>query len=128
MKQAIKWFYFNEWGSQFNVVRTIYDVNGTVVDEESEDVYMYSYNITLTKMINGVTTTTILAVPQTTTSTITIGLPSDVVTSNLPLSGGFKIKCVNADGVESFTEEMNYNKNIKWVEKAIDDGCPEFRD
>jgi len=128
MKQAIKWFYFNEWGSQFNVVRTIYDVNGTVVDEDSEDVYMYSYNITLTKMINGVTTTTILAVPQTTTSTITIGLPSDVVTSNLPLSGGFKIKCVNADGVESFTEEMNYNKNIKWVEKAIDDGCPEFRD
>jgi len=128
MKQAIQWFYFNEWGSQFNVVRTIYDVNGTVVDEESEDVYMYSYNITLTKMINGVTTTTILAVPQTTTSTITIGLPSDVVTSNLPLSGGFKIKCVNADGVESFTEEMNYNKNIKWVEKAIDDGCPEFRD
>jgi hypothetical protein len=61
-------------------------------------------------MISGESTNTILAVPQTTTSTIDIALPSEMVVSNLPVSGCFKIKCVNADGIESYTEEMSYGK------------------
>lgn len=128
MRQAIKWFYFTEWGTNFDVKRTIYDIDDNVVDSDSELMYKYSYNITMQKMIDQESTSTILAVPQTTTSQIDIGLPADVVISNTPLSGAFKIKCVNADGVESFTEEMSYGKGTKWIEKAIDDGCPEFRE
>jgi hypothetical protein len=51
------------------------------------------------KSIAGPSTTKITVTRVSTTSTITIGLPSDVQLSNPPLSGSFRIKCLLEDGI-----------------------------
>jgi hypothetical protein len=127
MKQGIKGFYSSEWNSGIWVTRTFIDVDGMVV-EEAENATMYSYNITMKRMIDQASTTTIMAVPQSSSSSITIGVPDDVQVGNLPLSGNFMIKCVNAQGYESYTAEMGWGTSYSTVENEINKGCPEFRE
>lgn len=79
-------------------------------------------------LIEQESTNTIMAVPQTTSSTISIATPLDFQVGNTPLSGKFMVKCVTEEGAEYYTEELNYNAGEAHIENAINNACPPFRE
>ena len=56
----------------------------------------YEYIIEVDKMIKGTSASSIIFNKLQSKSTVKIELPSDVQTSGTPLSGKFKVKCINS--------------------------------
>ena len=69
------------------------------------------YDITVRKMIEGVSTNSITFAKLTASSLATakIELPTDVQTSGTPIKGSYKIKCVDKNGQVSMTNDITYN-------------------
>ena len=86
----------------------MYDINGTETTN-STNATTYEYFVTLNKLINDMSVSDIRIIKTTTAATIEIDLPTDVQLSATPLSGNFRIKCVDYEGFESYSEELALN-------------------
>ena len=106
---------------------TWYDVNGTETTNQTEAVQSVYY-ITVRKLITGPSVSNILVIKTTTTATITVDLPSVVGLSAPPLTGKFRIKCVAADGTESFSHDIGISWSDNWANNQMNNGCSRLYD
>ena len=108
---------------------TMYDSNGTETTNTT-NATSYVYMVTLTRLIDDFSTALINKISTTTDATITVDLPSDVQLSAVPLSGYFRIKCIDPEGYESYSENLNKNWmwNPNWVNEQMNKGCDRFYD
>jgi hypothetical protein len=108
---------------------TMYDSNGTETTN-STNATSYVYMVTLTRLIDDFSTALINKISTTTDATITVDLPSDVQLSAVPLSGYFRIKCIDPEGYESYSEDLNKNWMWypDWVNEQMNKGCDRFYD
>jgi hypothetical protein len=100
--------YYTYLGSNIIVDRFMYLANGTETTSKS-DATKFVYNVTTWKLINGVSLDTVFVSKTSTTADITVEIPTEVQTSQTPLSGKFRVKCVDKDGFESYSEAINYD-------------------
>jgi hypothetical protein len=107
----------------------MYDVNGTETDNSTEAI-TYEYYVTLTRLINDMTVSDIKVVKTTSKSTIVVDLPTDVQLSAVPLSGYYRIKCVDHENFTSYSQDLNLNwrHNPNWVNEQMQKGCDRFYD
>jgi hypothetical protein len=107
---------------------TMYDSNGTETTN-STDATSYVYMVTLTRLIDNISTALINIIKISTDATITVDLPSDVQLSATPLSGYFRIKCVDPEGYESYSEDLALDwSSGNWVNEKMHRGCDRFYD
>jgi hypothetical protein len=66
-----------------------------------------------------------VAAAQTSKSTFTLEM--NVVVSNPPMSGQWKIKCVYPDGREAFTKPLNLDSSAHTIQRHISEHCPFMR-
>jgi hypothetical protein len=114
LKNAIKEFYSDTLNSNIDVNLTMYDVNGTETDNSTEAI-TYEYYVTLTRLINDMSVSDIRVIKTTSKSTIEVDLPADVQLSAVPLSGYYRIKCIDHEGYESYSEDLNLGWGQNWV-------------
>jgi hypothetical protein len=102
----------------------MYDINGTVTTN-STNATTVEYYIVLTRLINDMSVTSINVLKTSTKADINVTLPMDVQLSAKPLSGNFKVKCVDENGVimESDNLDMNYRNNENWLAEKISRTC-----
>lgn len=108
LRNAIVGHYYEYLGSNILVERFMYDVNGTETESKS-DATKFVYNVTTKKLIEGSSLNTVYVSKTTTKSTIKVEMPTEVQTSQTPLSGKFRVKCIDKDGFESYSEAIGYN-------------------
>lgn len=77
MRNAIKKYYSDNFGSNIGVNLTMYDSNDTVTTN-STNATTYQYYITLRRLINDMSVSDIRIIKTTTKSSIAIDLPVDV--------------------------------------------------
>jgi len=102
-------------------------VNGTETTNQTEAVQSVYY-IQVRKLINGQSASNILVIKTSTQATITVDLPTVVGLSAPPLTGKYRIKCVAADGTESFSHDMSITTSSNWVNNQISNGCDRLYD
>jgi hypothetical protein len=108
-------------------VHTWYDLNGDVTIIESEATTSI-YEIKVLRLISSASVLSISVVKTTTAATITIDLPADVQLSGAPISGKYRIKCVDPEGFESFTGDINLGQGSSTVQNQIMSGCDRLYD
>jgi hypothetical protein len=135
LKSKLESWFSKNAGSGISVERWIYSANGTDLNgnETAQDPVTNAtlwtksvYNITLTKYINGKSTSNVMAAAAGTTATITVE-PS-VVVSGAPLGGKLRLLCINAAGFGSYSEDFNYDAHENRVKTAIMGGCSGMRE
>jgi len=106
---------------------TMYDSNGTETTNAT-NATSYVYMVTLTRLIDDFSTALVNKIATTTSATITVDLPSDVQLSAVPISGNFRIKCVDSEGYESYSENLykNWMWSPDWVNEQMNKGCDRF--
>jgi hypothetical protein len=77
LRNAIKKYYSDNFGSNIGVNLTMYDSNDTVTTN-STNATTYQYYITLRRLINDMSVSDIRIIKTTTKSSIAIDLPVDV--------------------------------------------------
>jgi hypothetical protein len=77
MKNAVKSYYSDNFGSGISVNKTMYDINGTETTN-STNATKIEYYIVLTRLINDMSVTGINVLKTTTNADIEISLPVDV--------------------------------------------------
>lgn len=101
----------------------MYDVNGTETTNETL-VVTNEYFVTLTRLIDGQTTTQISTLSAGSQANVNVTLPADLQLSAAPLSGKFKIKCVSPEGFVSYTNSINAGyTDMFWLGEAIHTQC-----
>jgi hypothetical protein len=90
VRSAIKEYYSDNFGSDITVTRDVYDSNNTLTTNLTE-CHKSIYNVTLKKLINGVSVSNLMATRTGTSASVTFMLPAQVQTSGVPLSGKFKV-------------------------------------
>ena len=123
-KKEVKGFYSSTIKSDIDVVRTFKDAAG-LVTTDSAKATAYVYEITVRKMITGVSTNSITHAKLTPSSqaTATIELPTDVQQSAPPIAGSYKVKCVDKNGQVSMTNDIKFNHNSYWATYRIMTEC-----
>jgi hypothetical protein len=107
---------------------TMYDADGNVTTSSVDEVCRVYY-ITLNNLITGTTASSISVVKTTTKSTIKVDLPSEVQVSSTPLDGYFRVKCIDPEGYESYSNNIHSTRNAESaVQNAIMDGCDRMYD
>ena len=107
--------------------RTWYDETGAETEDESLAVQSVYY-ITVRKLISGPSVSNILVIKTSTTATITVDLPQVVGLSATPLSGSYRIKCVAADGTESYSLDIGIGYGENWANNNMHNGCDRIYD
>lgn len=102
-------------------------MNGTETTNQTEAV-LSVYYITLNKLISGTSVSSIRVVKTGTQATITVDLPKDVQLSGAPLSGKYRIKCIDPEGYTSFSHDLSVYSNYEHVNDAIMQGCDRLYD
>jgi hypothetical protein len=108
----------------------MFDSNGTETTNTT-NATSYVYYVTLKKLIDGMSVTSISVVKASTQSTIKVDLPTDVQLSAAPLDGKFRIKCIDHEGYESYSNDIHRNwwrNNLNWVNEQIHQGCDRLFD
>jgi len=118
LRTAIKEYYSDNFGSDIRVNLTMYDLNGTETDNSTEAI-TYEYYVTLKKLINDMSVSDIRVIKTTSKSTIEVDLPVDVQLSAAPLSGYFRIKCIDHEGYESYSENLALSWSANWVNEKM---------
>ena len=126
---AIEYYYRDAEFMRSNIYTNLtwYDVNGTETTNQTEAVQSVYY-ITVRKLITGPSVSNILVIKTTTTATITVDLPSVVGLSAPPLTGKYRIKCVAADGTESFSWDIGITWSDNWANNQMNNGCSRLYD
>jgi len=84
--------------------------------------------VELMRLITGPSTNNILIAKTSTASTITVELPSEVQLSSTPLNGKYQIKCLDADGFTSLSQEIEWWHSANTIAERIFNGCDQFYD
>jgi hypothetical protein len=100
----------------------MYDADGVVTTDDDLSVKRV-YHLILRRLRDSASTTNILVAKTTSTATITALPPSQVQLSSKPLSGKYKIKCVDKDGFESFSSDIKYSTSENWIANEIMYNC-----
>lgn len=85
------------------------------------------FHIALTKLINGVSAINTL-IAKSTTAIVAVALPDTVQKSSPPVSGKFRIRCIDGNGYYSDTDDINYNENARWIQHAVERKCNKMYD
>jgi hypothetical protein len=101
---------------------TMYDASDAEVTVMADAVKVV-YEVSARKLINGPSTSMILVAKTSTNASISVETPSQVQLSSPPLSGSFKIKCVDKNGIESFSQEIPFHQWSNWVNQKTMEGC-----
>ena len=102
-------------------------MNGTETLNSTERV-LSVYYITLTRLVSTLTASSISVIKATTSATIAVDLPSTVQASAPPLTGYYRIKCIDPDGYESYSDNIYLNSWAGTVKNAISNGCDRLYD
>ena len=79
VRDAIKDFYWNDWGSGISVTKKFFDVQGTELESVEDETFDHvQYEISLTALIEGVTAADVRVIPQSTSAIIEAELPEAV--------------------------------------------------
>lgn len=79
VRDAIKDFYDDDWDTGITVTKAFFDVQGTELDSMEGDSFDHiAYEITLNALIDGVTTSDIRVIPQTSAAIIEVEMPEAV--------------------------------------------------
>jgi hypothetical protein len=111
---AIKGYYSSTYSSDIDVNLTRYDADSKETTDDAATVKRVYY-ITVKKLIPSESVSSIMVAKTSTTSTITVEVPSAVMLSSPPMSGKFKIKCTNKNGQIAYTEPIPYNDYPLWI-------------
>jgi hypothetical protein len=120
--KAIREYYWKYHGSNIDVTTIWYDVDGNVTTVEANATKM-EYNVTLQKLIDGASVKSVFVSKTTTKATMKVELPATVQTSSTPVSGKFRVKCVDAKGAVSYSEAASYNEHNVWFDTRIMNNC-----
>jgi hypothetical protein len=76
-------------------------------------------------MITGVSTNSItfVKVKASSQAVALIELPSEIGQSAPPISGSYKVKCVDKNGAASMTNDIKFNHNWYWAVHRIMNEC-----
>jgi len=79
VRDAMKHFYKDDWGSGISVTKGFFDVQGTELESVEDEAFDHVlYEISLTALIDGVTTADIRVIPQGTNAIFETELPEAV--------------------------------------------------
>jgi hypothetical protein len=127
IKEGVKAFYSKSYGSDITVDVTMYNSTGNVTTNATESVKNV-YNITMKKLIGAPSTSSISIIKTTTKSNVTIEYPSEVQLSSPPMSGHFKIQCIDELGFASTSLAIAYNSGTSTIMSRIQEGCAKLYD
>jgi hypothetical protein len=123
----VKGFYSAGYGSDVSVVLTMYYSTGNETTNATESVKNV-YTITMKKLIATESTSKIYVAKITTKSSISIEYPSEVQLSTAPMSGNFKVQCVDELGFESTSLAIAWNSGVSTIKSRIIEGCAKLHD
>ena len=79
VRDAIKDFYEDDWGTGITVTKAFFDVQGAELESMEDEAFDHiAYEITLNALIDGVTTSDIRVIPQSTNAIIEVEMPEAV--------------------------------------------------
>ena len=81
------------------------------------------YLIEVSKFLNGVSTSSIVYSKLKSTAAVKIELANEVQESSAPLSGHFKVKCIDKSNYASYTRDMAWNTHLYWIVQIIEQDC-----
>jgi hypothetical protein len=133
VKNAVKWWYSNKFGSGITVDKEHFDADGVLITSEDDEVIESTtakvvYTITLKKYITAKTATSITVMKSNSAATINILYPDDVQLSGAPLSGSLMIECVDKDGFIDMSDEMSSTTNAWSIRWKLEESCFGLRD
>lgn len=127
VSSAVSGFYSSSYGSEIDVELTMYNSSGNVTTNATETVKNV-YNITMKKLIAAESVSSIMTAPIGTSASISVEYPSQVQLSTAPMSGNFKVKCVDELGFESTSLSIAYNAGVSTIQSRIIEGCAKLYD
>jgi hypothetical protein len=127
LRNKIYSVYRKKWGSDVDVTKEMFDANDVLTEDAALSVKNV-YTVECRRLISRQSAANILVAKKTTDSTISVELPNVVQLSSTPLTGSFKIKCIDSEGYESFGEEREYQHNANWDAQSTFQGCDQFYD
>jgi hypothetical protein len=87
------------------------------------------YTIKVNRLINGISASNILIAKSSTTSKITAETSTQLgMLSSKPLSGSYKVKCIDSEGFESISRDIPYDYNAIYAQKVIMESCDRLYD
>jgi hypothetical protein len=101
---------------------------GDVLTEDASLSVKNVYTIECRRLINRQSSANIMIAKKTTSSTISVELPNVVQLSSTPLTGSFKIKCIDSEGYESYGIEIGVQHAANWDANNVFNGCDMFYD
>lgn len=125
LRDGIKGYYKAVKGDIY-VVRYQMDEDGNNCTVSNKPVKTNIYEITMRKLITDVSCKNSIISKFGSSATITAYLPGEDVRyplSSPPLSGKFKVKCLNSAGQLSISSEISYNYSPYWVAMRISESC-----
>jgi hypothetical protein len=102
LQVALGGYYWNVWGAPNSVVKTIYDVNGTVTSNMNLAATIV-FTVTIGRSLPLASSSLMTATRSSTKSSIVITPPSAYQLSNVPMTGSFRIQCTLKDGTTNVT-------------------------
>jgi hypothetical protein len=127
MYNKVNEYCWYQFGSYCGFVMEMFDAADLVTLDPALTVKNV-YTVHIKKLISGPSTNNILVAKTTTTSTITVELPSEVQLSSTPLSGSYSIKCVDSEAFESTSTDIPWHNWANWVTQKTMEGCDRFYD
>jgi hypothetical protein len=108
----IKKYYSDSFGSDISVTRDMFDTNGT--NTTNATLCQRSvYNVTLKRLISGVSVSNVMATKSGTAASISFLLPGQVQSSGIPLTGKFKVQCVNSQNQVSYSNSARVGDSAR---------------
>jgi len=126
-KAGIEQLYKDNWGTGINCNLTMFDEDGVETDNFTLGVTRV-YDTELHNLITGKTWSKISFLPITTESEFNATLPEDIQLSAPPLSGRMRIKCVDEDGMISYSNTFDFSHDANYVNHYLQSGCSKFYD
>lgn len=131
-KDAIKDFYNDELGIEPVVNRKCIDFYDRETDCETEEPELIRDHIYLIKILKSIwvpSTTTLNAIPISTSSILLTTSPMDFKLSNPPLTGRFYAECYDlGDDTPKFTYSLARSASNTDLYRALYKACPTLRD
>jgi len=128
VENAVKGYYNkNDINSGVKVNMTMYDESGNVTTNATEESFRV-YHLVLNRAMWLKSASKIQVIKISTKADIKVDLPEDVQLSANPLGNYYKVKCVDHEGYESFSERIKVGTSQYHIENAIMRGCDRFYD
>jgi len=100
VKAAVAGFYSDSYASGVTVELTMYDASNATTTNQTDSVRNV-YDIKMQKLVASGSTSKIYVAKTTTKSTVSVQYPSEIQLSTAPITGKFKVKCIDENAFES---------------------------